>query len=62
MTRRGFSGGLKIAARAFENTARNAVETSVRIPKFALACGTLWSEFPNQRDTSKHVILVWFWI
>jgi len=62
MTRRGFSGGLKIATRAFENTARNAVEWSVAIPKFALPCGTLWSELPNQRDTSKRVILVWFWI
>ena len=37
-------------------------QTSVPIPKFALSCRTLWSELRNQRDTSKYVILVWFWI
>src|SRR5712675_2282561 len=34
---------------------------SVPIPKFAHHCGNLQCELRNQRDTSKHMKLVWFW-
>ncbi len=36
--------------------------TSVPVPTFVSHCSTLSYERRNQRDTSKHMILVWLWI
>jgi hypothetical protein len=36
--------------------------TSVPIPKFVRSFGTLRTNFGIDKDTSKLMILVWFWI
>ena len=36
--------------------------TSVPNPKFASFCGAHFSELRIRKDTSKIIVLVWFWI